>query len=54
MTKEEAISFLLKVLKSSVSMTSKPTKEKAYEVAKEHNITATDLLNKLEEIIWKV
>lgn len=53
MTKEEAVLLLLKVLKSPMSMMSKATRDQAYEAAKEHNITAHDLLEKYQEIVWK-
>jgi len=54
MTKQEAISFILKCLKSPMSMVSKPTSDKAFQAAEEHGITATDLLKELQEIVWKV
>jgi len=54
MTKDEAIRFLLKVMKSPISMTSKPTKDQAHQLANEHGITAVDLLTELENMVWKV
>jgi preprotein translocase subunit Sss1 len=54
MTKEEAVLFVLKALKSPMMMTSKPTREEIFKAAEDHQITATDLLNKLHELIWNV
>lgn len=54
MTKDEATVFILKALKSPMMMTSKPTREELFKIAEEHQITATDLLNKLQEIVWNV
>jgi chemotaxis response regulator CheB len=54
MTKDEAIKFLLKVMKSPISMTSKSTKEKAHQLANEHGITTVELLTELENMVWKV
>jgi len=53
MNKDEAIAFLLKVLKSPMSVMSLPTREKALNAAKEHGITATELLEKHIELVWK-
>lgn len=53
MTKEEAILFILKALKSPMSMMSATTRDQAFQSAKDHNISATDLLEKYQEIIWK-
>jgi hypothetical protein len=53
MTKEEAVLFILKVLKSPMSMMSKTTSDQAFEAAKDHNISAADLLEKYKDIIWK-
>lgn len=53
MTKEEAILFVLKVLRSSMALTSKPTRDQALEAAKQHNITATELIEKQVDLIWK-
>jgi hypothetical protein len=53
MTKEEAVIFVLKALKSSMMMSSKASREEAFKAAEDHNITAIDLLNKFQEIVWK-
>ena len=53
MTKEEATEFVLKVLGSKMAIASKATKDKAIQAATDHNITALDLINKLEEIVWR-
>jgi hypothetical protein len=54
MTKEEALDFVLKVLGSKMALASKTTKEKAIQAAKEHNISAVELIERLENIIWKI
>jgi len=54
MNKDEAIVFLLKVLRSPMAVASLPTKEKATSAAVEHNITALELLQKHIEMMWKV
>lgn len=54
MTKEEAIVFILKVLKSPISMMSKPTSDQAFGLAKEYDISATELLEKCRDLAWKV
>lgn len=54
MTKQESIDFLLKVLKSPMAMTSASTRDKAFETASEHNITAVELLTRYKELIWNV
>ena len=54
MSKDEAILFVLKAIKSPMMMTSKPTREQVFKAAEEHKITAIDLLNKLQEIVWNV
>ena len=33
---------------------SKPTKEQAFDLAKQHNITVEDLLDKAQEIAYKI
>jgi len=53
MTKEEAVLFVLKALKSPMILTSKPSREEVFKAAEEHQITATDLLNKFQEIVWR-
>lgn len=52
MTKEEAVLCVLKALKSPMMLTSKPTREQVFKAAEEHNISAIELLNKLQEIVW--
>jgi hypothetical protein len=54
MTKEEATLFIIKVLKSNIAIMSKPTKEQAFDLAKQHNITVEDLLDKAQEIAYKI
>lgn len=54
MTKDEAILLILKAIKSPMMMTSKPTREQVFKAAEEHNISAIELLNKLQEIVWNV
>lgn len=54
MTKEEAVLCVLKALKSPMMLTSKPTREQVFKAAEDHQITAVDLLNKLQEIVWSV
>lgn len=54
MTKEEATLFILKVLKSTIAIMSKPTKDQAFDLAKQHNITVEDLLDKAQEIAYKI
>jgi hypothetical protein len=54
MTKEEATLFILKVLKSTMAIMSKPTKDQALDLAKQHNVTVEELLNKAQEIAYKI
>lgn len=54
MTKDEAITFVLKAIKSPMMLTSKPTREEVFKAAEDHQITATEILTKLQEIIWNV
>lgn len=53
MTKDETILFLIKVLKSPMSMMSKPTRDQAFEMAKKHSVSAVDILEKYQEMVWK-
>jgi hypothetical protein len=54
MTKEEAILFILKILKSTMAIMSKPTRDQALDLAKQHNVTVEELLNKAQEIAYKI
>lgn len=44
MTKEEAITKILKVLKNPMMLMSKPNRDEALTLAEEHGITAKDLI----------
>lgn len=54
MSKEEAILFLLKILKTPMLMASKATREKAFEIASEHKISAVDLLSEFQKMVWNI
>lgn len=54
MTKEESVLFILKVLKSTMAIASKPTRDQAFDLAKQHNVTVEELLNKAQEIAYKI
>lgn len=53
MTKEEAIKFILSVLKSPMAMMG-PKKKEALEVAEKFNISAVELIEEFEKIVYKV
>jgi hypothetical protein len=51
MNKEQAIRNILKVLNSRMAMMS-PAKKQALELAEEHNVTAKDLIEEFEKILF--
>lgn len=53
MTKDEAILFVLKVLKSPMMIMS-PSKKEALDLCEEHGIMAKDLIDAFEKICWKI
>lgn len=53
-SKEEAAAFLLKVLRSPMTMAVKPTRDKAFDLAEKHQITATELLTLFQKMVWNV
>lgn len=54
MTKDEATSFILKILNSKMAIMSLATKEQAIKEAEEHNITAVELLEKLHDYVKRI
>jgi hypothetical protein len=53
MTKEEALVFVLRVLKNPMMIMS-PDKTKAMNLAAEHNISGIDLIKAYENIVMRV
>jgi len=53
MTKEEAIKFILSVIKSPMAMMS-PRKKEALDLAEKFNISAKELIEEFEKIVYKV
>lgn len=53
MTKEEALVFVLRVLKNPMMIMS-PDKTKAMNLAAEHKITAIDLIQAYENIVMRI
>ena len=53
MTKEQAIRFILSVLKSPKAIMS-PKKKEALELAEKFNISAGELIEEFEKIVHKV
>ena len=53
MTKEEAMVFVLRVLKNPLMVMS-PDKTKAMNLAAEHNISGIDLIKAYESIVMRV
>jgi len=53
MTKEEAMVFILRVLKNPMMVMS-PDKTKAMNLAAEHNISGIDLIKAYENIVMRI
>ena len=54
MTKTEAIDKVLLVVNNRMAMMSKPMREEAYALSLEYQLTASDLLRRMEERLLKV
>jgi len=54
MSKDEAIIKVLKVLKSAMMVMCKPNRDEALTLAEEHGITVKDLIEKWQEMSYRV
>lgn len=53
MTKTEAIDIVIRAIKNPLVMTSKPMREEVYFLCADYAISAREVLERVQEKVWK-